>query len=417
MLLRIPFYGLFFVAFFCALIVFFGVGDTADVKLGWALSQDDIQRAKKLLHEGSKVRPEEMGTIALSKEDLNLVANYLLNRYSYSAVNISLKPNQLKFTATSTLPKNPVGKYVNFTLALGNIEGEQLPKITKFKAGRLLLPSPLAAAVIDFAIRHSALNRYFLLATRPIKAVSITAEQITLSYSSSLKTLIEARKLITSSNNEVVSVYRQKISEVVSQHNPKERLSLADLLRAGFSLALERSTESNAIEENRFAIIAINDYVNQNAEQVVHNLNPVENTPQQPVFMYQREDLALHFIGSAALTASMNTQISSAFGEEKELHDAETGSGFSFIDLAADKTGTRFGELATSTPENARKLQHAMAKIKSYNEFMPDPRDLPEHMNKSQFILKFDSVHSVKYQQLLQEIDRRINATQLYRQP
>lgn len=415
LLVRAPLYALLVLLLLGAMIVFFGVGDNAAVKLGWSLNQADVQRAKKLLHEGSKIRPEEIGTIVLGKEDLNLVANYLLNRISKSAVKISLKNNQLKFTATATLPRNPFGNYVNVTIALGNVEGKQLPTVTKFKAGRLLLPSGLAAYVIDLFIRHSPLNEYFLLATRPIKAVRITPDNIAISYSSNLDTLIRARKLLIGSASVDAQVYRQKINDIVSQHDPRQRLSLADLLRPSFELAYQRSTLANAIEENRLAIIAVNDYANQNAERLLRNLAPVNSAQQPPVFLYQREDLALHFIGSAAMAASVDGRLSSAVGEEKELHDAEYGSGFSFIDLAADQAGIRFGEIATSTPENARKIQAAMAKITSYSDFMPDPRDLPEHMNQAEFARRYGSVRSAAYRQLLQQINERIAAAPIYR--
>ncbi|MDP2902619.1 MAG: hypothetical protein Q8N96_05875 [Methylovulum sp.] len=416
-LLRLPFYALLAVLLLCLMIVFFGIGDKADIKLGWTLSHEDITRAKKILHEGSKTRPEEIGTIALSKEDLNLAANYLLNRYSKSAVKISLKKNQLKFTATATLPENRVGKYLNVTLALGNEEGNPLPTLTKFKAGKLLLPSKLAAIVIDGVIRHSSLNNYFLLATRPIKAVSIAPDKITITYFPHLDTLIQARKLLISADDKIMSIYQKKLADIVAHHDPNWRLSLAELLKPLFELAYQRSTLANAVEENRMAIIAVNDYVNKDAKKLLPSPNVAQASQHYySVFLYKRGDLAQHFIGSAALAASVSGQISAAMGEEKELRDAERGSGFSFIDLAADKAGTRFGEMATSSPETARRIQKAMSAINGYSDFMPDPRDLPEHMNEAEFKQRYGSTSSVAYQQLSQLIDGRIAAIPIYQQ-
>jgi len=221
------------------MIVYFGVGDEPDIKLGWTLSHGDILRAKKILHEGSKSRPDEIGTIELSKDDLNLAANYLLNRYSKSAVNISLKKNKLKFTVTTTLPENSLGKYLNITFRLGNVDGSQLPSITKFKSGALLRPANLAAYVIDFFIRHSSLNEYFILATRPIKAVKIEPEKVTITYFSNIETLIQARNFLTSSSdNHALDVYHQKLAGIVSQHDPNWRLSLAELLQPVFCAGL-----------------------------------------------------------------------------------------------------------------------------------------------------------------------------------
>lgn len=415
-LLRLPLYCLLAILLLCMLSIYFGIGDHADVQLGWALNHDDVARAKKILHEGSKTRPDEIGTLQLSKEDLNLAANYLLNRYSKSAVQISLKKNQLKFTATSTLPENRLGKYLNITVAFGNIEGQLLPTITKFKAGKLLLPSKVAAFVIDYFIRHSSLNDYFILATRPIKAVTIDPEKITITYFSSMETLVQARQFLTGNDNDpLLNIYQQKLNEVIAQHDPKWRLSLATLLQAVFALAEQRSTPQTAIAENRMAILAVNNYVNKHAKPRTV-ASAIEKDRYYPAFLYKRVDLAQHFIGSASLAASIDGQVATVLGEEKELNDAlKGGSGFSFIDLTADKAGTRFGEAAITSPETAIRLQKAMSAVQDYRDFMPDPTDLPEHMDEEEFKQRYQSTQSEAYQQLSKQIDDRITAMAIYR--
>lgn len=416
-LLRLPLYCLFAVILLCVLTVYFGVGDHADIQLGWSLNRDDIARAKKILHEGSKTRPDEIGTLQLNKEDLNLAANYLLNRYSNSAVVISLKKNQLKFSATITLPANKLGKYLNVTIAFGNVDGEQLPVITKFKAGKLLLPSKMAAMVIDFGIRHSFLNEYFILATRPIKAVAIDPEKITITYFTSMETLLQAKQFLAhSEDNPMMGIYQEKISEVIAQHDPKWRLSLATLLKAVFALAQQRSNQQTAITENRMAILAVNDYVNKHAVPRAINNSLIKNR-YYPAYLYKRFDLAQHFIGSASLAASIDGQVANVLGEEKELNDAlKGGSGFSFIDLTADKAGTRFGEYAIASPEQAQQLQKAMAVVQDYHDFMPDPTDLPEHMNEEAFKQRYQSTQSDVYLQALKQIDEKIAGMAIYRQ-
>jgi hypothetical protein len=56
---------------------------------------------------------------------------------------------------------------------------------------------------------------------------------------------------------------------------------------------------------------------------------------------------------------------------------AKKGSGFSFIDLAADRAGIYFGKQATASPEKALKIQEKMANVENYQAFMPDITDLP----------------------------------------
>jgi hypothetical protein len=402
----------------CAMLVFFGVSNEPDIAVGWTLTRDDIARAKKILHEGSKTKPDEIGTIELTQPDLNLAANYLLNRYRKSAVKIELKNKVLRFTVTMTLPRNSLGKYLNISFRLGNDDDNELPSLTKFKAGKLLLPAKFAAFVIDNIIRHTSLNEYFILATRPIKAVKIDQQKISITYYSSLETLIQARNFLTQSggDNPKLEIYQQKLAEIIAGHDPEWRLSLADLLKPLFELAYQRSTLENAIEENKLAIMTINEYVNKKeTKNILSSPASVPETDKHfSTFLYKRTDLAQHFIGSAAITASANGQIAKVVGEEKELSDAKGGSGFSFIDLAADKAGTRFGEMATSSPENARKIQKAMSEIKDYSDFMPDPRDLPEHMDETEFKQRYQSVDSPAYQEISKQIDARITATPIY---
>ncbi len=416
--LRLPLYLLTLVILVCALSVFFGVGDTAYVPLEWKLSNDDIARAKSILREGSKTRPESIGAISLDKQDLNLAANYFLNRYSKSAVNVSLKKNQLKFTVTMTLPKNSLGKYLNTTIAFGNVEGKPLPTITQFKAGKLLLPPALAAFAIDYFIRHSSLDNSVALVTRPIKNIQIDPTKITITYFSSMETLVQAKRfLIQSEDPGALTAYRKHIKSIVNQHDPKWRLSLAKLLQGAFSLARQRSTPETAVTENRLAILAVNEYVNKAANPLTLHHRSGGNR-YYPTFLYKRNDLAQHFIASAALAASIDGRVASVLGEEKELSDSQRGgSGFSFVDLAADKAGTRLGETAVVSQQSALKLQQTLANTLDYRDFMPDPTGLPEHMGQTEFQNRYQSVHSQVYLELTRQIDAKISALPIYENP
>ena len=419
-ILRLIAIALSTVVILCALLIVFGISDTPTVAIGWTLTHDDIVRAKKILYEGSKTKPDEIGTIELTQPDINLAANYLFNRYRKSAVKIELKDNIVRFIVTMTLPKNYLGQYLNISFRFGNEGNNELPSLKKFKAGELLLPAKFSAFVIDNIIRHTSLNEYFILATRPIRSIIIDQEKVTISYHSSLENLIQAQNVLADGGkNKDLDIYQQKLTDVIAQHDSTWRLSLADLLKPLFTLAYQRSNLENAIDENKMAIITINNYVNRKETKKFLSLPlaTLNTDKRYPTFLYKRIDLAQHFIGSAAITASMNDQISKTVGEEKELSDAQGGSGFSFVDLAADKAGTRFGEMATSSPESARKLQKKISEIKDYTDFMPDPSDLPEHMDDTEFKRRFESVDSAIYQELSKQIDERIIATPIYSNP
>lgn len=393
------------------LLISFGVSDQPDNQLNWSMRQDDLIRAKKILHEGSKTRPDEIGKIELSLADLNLAGNYLLNRFAPGKAVIALKDHKIRFAVTTTLPENAIGKYVNISFRLGHEDNNPLPVLTKFKAGKLLLPSKVAAFIIEKGIEYTSLNDYFLLATDPIQGVDIDNDKITITYHQSQAALNNARDLLTHDRvtSHQAGIYQAKIAEIVNQHDPNWRLSLADLIKPMFALALQESTQASAVEENRAAINAINDYVN------AYRTGKLPTKPYYPAFLYKRIDLAQHFIGAAAITASVNSQMAQVLGEEKELQDARRGSGFSFIDLAADKAGARFGEIAVASPESARALQQALANINGYSDFMPDPTSLPEHMDEMMFKKRYGGINSAAYQKVSKQIDALIAATPLYK--
>lgn len=395
---RILAYFLGIILLLCVGVVVSGLSSESNVPQSPKLTFENITQARKILYEGTKTKPDNLAAITLTEADLNLAANYLLNRYFQSAIKIELVNQKVRCNMALKLPQNRFVDYFNVSFRLGSESDETLPRITKFKVGKLLLPAKFAGFMLDFAIRYSFLNEYFILATSPIQRVEISNTAVTLFYEKN-----SPNRLTSVASREI---YQQKISEVVAQHNSKIRLSLAELLKPVFELALQRSTINNAVEENRSAIFALNDYVNS-----------IED-PQLKPFLYKRTDLAQHFTGAAALTASMNRRVANALGEVKELSDAQTGgSGFSFVDLAADKAGSRFGELAVLSPESALRIQKLTAEIQDYRDFMPDPRDLPEHMSENVFKKLFESTQSPTYLRLANLIDKRIAAIPLYQNP
>ena len=192
-------------------------------------------------------------------------------------------------------------------------------------------------------------------------------------------------------------------------------MSLAELLQPLFKLAYHRSTFANAIAENRAVLIAISTYVNKNEIQAFLPIDISPTTQKQyPASLYRRTDMAKHFIASAVLAATGAGTLAQIIGQEKELIDAKQGSGFSFIDLAGDRAGLRFGRTAVESEEQARKLQKRMSSIKDYTAFMPEVRDLPENMNDTVFKEKYKSTYSSKYQRMLKRIDLRISELAIY---
>ena len=99
-----------------------------------------------------------------------------------------------------------------------------------------------------------------------------------------------------------------------------------------------------------------------------------------------RHDLSQHFWVSAALAVLSNEKHSMTVGITKELMDATPGgSGFSFVDLTADRAGILFTVASTRNAESARVMQLRIQNGVRITDFCPDVRSLPEGISRDDF--------------------------------
>ena len=101
-----------------------------------------------------------------------------------------------------------------------------------------------------------------------------------------------------------------------------------------------------------------------------------------------------------------------AVGLFKEIQDSRGGSGFSFADLAADRAGTRFGELVAG---GSPRLRYALRSTLTDSELAPSLDGLPEPFSAADFEQRFGSGDNAAYRQVTTEIERRLAALPLYR--
>ncbi|WP_338520134.1 hypothetical protein [Alteromonas gracilis] len=198
-------------------------------------------------------------------------------------------------------------------------------------------------------------------------------------------------------------------------------VSLIEYLREGMARAREQShTPQQAVLHNKAVIIALAAYVGHHrVGQLVGDIQPYSDKaikPRSGAVLHKRNDLARHFIISAALELLSKQGMSLAIGEFKELMDrAKGGSGYSFIDLAADMSGTEFARVAIAEGK-AHQVQNAMARIQSELEVIVAIDGLPEGLSKKAFTEQYGKVDSEAYLNEVKEIERRIRGLELYAQ-
>ena len=96
-------------------------------------------------------------------------------------------------------------------------------------------------------------------------------------------------------------------------------------------------------------------------------------------------------------------------GITKELMDATAGgSGFSFVDLTADQTGTLFAKVATRDVQSARELQLKIRDGIEIADFFPDVTGLPEGIYRDEFQAEYGGLGGAETTKILKEIRRRL---------
>jgi hypothetical protein len=136
------------------------------------------------------------------------------------------------------------------------------------------------------------------------------------------------------------------------------------------------------------------------------------NAIRMRITLRGRNDLARHFWVSAALVILADPSRSKAVGVGKELMDSmPEGSGFSFVDLAANLAGIRFAEIATSSRESASDLQIRIIRGLQSSDFCPEISDLPEGIGRDQFHTEFGGLGGIETRRLVEEIQTRLDAS------
>jgi hypothetical protein len=169
------------------------------------------------------------------------------------------------------------------------------------------------------------------------------------------------------------------------------------------------------VNENRGALLALGLYV---AGNDIARLFPEARAWPRPdgrsFLLLGRDDLAKHFIVSAAAAASAGVPAADALGLYKEFNDAGGGSGFSFADLAADRAGTTFGQAATVSVAEAQRIQQRIQTGLVDADIMPAVGGLPENLSQADFVRRYRGPQQPAYDALLKEINDRIAALPMF---
>ena len=311
-------------------------------------------------------------------------------------------PAELVARASRALP---LGAWLNFEARASSVAGGKGLPVVRAKIGRVPIPAWLTRIVMRqvwLVFQGDAEEPRSLDETIPY--VRINAEQ-------AMAVVIHPGRGVASGGLarfggkdpdpfHVATVYC-----ALTRHDDTD---LAMVVRRAWRLP--QPAHLSPAEQNRALIIAVAmrsvpEYRDRLAGDARLLTGRCATPPPQAITLAGRPDLAKHWAMSAALSASLSGRIAQSLGVWKELSDSLTGgSGFSFVDLAADRSGERFASAAVD-PQLARFVQTQLAAVQESQLLAPEVLAKREGLNAATFERIYDNVDSSEYKSAVAAID------------
>ncbi|EXI74875.1 MAG TPA: hypothetical protein PK440_02365 [Candidatus Accumulibacter phosphatis] len=307
------------------------------------------------------------------------------------------------------LPGFPGTRYLNVRAVIGEADGR--PPITAASVAALPLPAWLAELVAAAVIRAAGVADQWQAAEQAIRRVDFDAGggNVVVRYVWQPELLEQARSLaVTADDVDNLRAAQAALAGLLDHRAGTAPVPLAQVL-----LPLLRCCSERSPRYGHAALLVLAAYLS--GHSLAHALPEARSWPRARrvrLVLHGRYDSAQHFAVSAALAAWAGEPAANAIGVDKELRDARGGSGFSFADLAADRAGTRFGELVAA---HSPRLQTALRGPLSDGDLAPSLAGLPEGLSAADFERRFGQTESANYRQLVAEIERRLSVMPLYR--
>lgn len=396
-------------------MVLLAIEDEPTVTIRANLSPDQIAKVKRLFdrNDPRRLRSGAITTAKLGQDELDLALNYVVNQYTNGAASLKIEQGKALVVATLPLPANPLGRYLNLHFEFK--QTKSLPEISALSLGHLPLPGFVGLSLLKYGQTLLPVTVDWQMIGRMAKTVKFQPRRLLVTYQWQAGLPAQLSGAILSKDELMqLEVYQRRLSELTPTGTAA--LPLIDLMQPLFQLATERSQNGDAIQENRAVIRVLAFYVNhKDLGKLMPQLKRWPRPVWRRVMLQNRDDFTKHYCVSAFLAADAGTPLADAVGLYKEIQDSRGGSGFSFNDIAADRAGTRMGELAIANEQDAKTLQAFLATA-SETDIMPETADLPEFMPEAEFNRRYGGLQGDGYQKMMDEIEQRIAVLAINRQ-
>lgn len=386
--------------------------DQPAVRREVALAPDHVERVKAIVDRHRyRVAKGSVGAITVRADDADALANYLAHRFYRGSASVRFDDGSAEVGAS--LPLWGGRRYLNVVFTLVDTGG--LPDVRQVAVGRVSVPDWLTARLLPGAFGYLRRTPEIRAGLDALRTVRILHEAAHVTYRWDGVPEDVRAQMVDATDRERLRRAQDHLRSILLAARAGPQATLPEILVPLLQHAARQAGDGDPVAENRAAIlVAMFHVLRKNLKLVVPEAVHWPRPPRQVVMLDGRHDLAQHFIVSAAIAAYADTTLADAVGLYKEVEDSRGGSGFSFDDLAADRAGTRFGELAAA-PDSARTVQARVAAGLGESDVMPPWRDLPSSLPEAEFTARFGGVGGAGYRELMAEIERRVAALPVLR--
>ena len=367
--------------------------------------------------------------LKLTERDINLMLATGFERFPLDGkADVQLTDGKVSMDLSLKLPRaNPFGRYINVQgLSHLHVEdGNVAFQLERLQLGDLRIPKLILGTFGRWAIITINRDKHAHAAIQCIEQLSFSNGSVKAIFHRNalrgeLKSAVQENFAESKAIRAATAAHLEYLVTSVDSL-PRGKPQFVSISRAAFQFAQQRTLAgADPITENRAAILALGIMLGHyRVESLAGSINnpPLVAAARQytgKVTLRGRQDWPRHFYVSAALAVLTNDLVSDGVGLLKEEIDSgKGGTGFSFPDLLADRAGTRFATVATQNSQSARRLQQLMADDISLDDIFPLARDLPEGIPAAQFEEEFGGIDGAKYNEICEEIDRRLATCRL----
>lgn len=422
-MLRLIFILLLLIAVGLGGVVYLLVDTTPSLQSSSGAKVDNADTVKALLRQikNSLDDPSAKQTIEVSEAQFDSLIGFAQRALPGFQGEVEVKPEQTMIQGSIELPQ-PLDSY------FVNIEALVLPgngvDIDYIRIGDLTIPGNIALDVAVWATDTFTQSDVASTAADQITKVTMNDQQLVMDMrplEQLLQQLDIARESLAIAEDDELenktAFYLAYLNESPLANEPRPQ-SLGRYLSLMLKKAEDFGETSDAVLHNQAVVLAMAIFIGDSRiGRLVGDVQPDPNAiaqPKAPVVLAQRNDLAQHFVISAALQVLSQQNMTMAIGEFKELMDRSMGgSGYSFVDLTADMAGMAFAKAASSS-QTALKVQNILAGNASERQILPYIGGLPEGLSKREFSSRYGEVDSPAYRKQVREIQSRLEALPLY---